>query len=212
MWLGMLAAAAGQVTPALGAPLDVVAGPLLAYLAWLAHVAGEAPLAVLPVRLGWSVALALGCVLPAALALAARALWRRASERAPAGPSPALRRFLVGAVVAGAASGVVVVRHTAMPTLRAPPNGLVVSFLDIGQGDATLIQDGAGANVLFDGGPPEGHVMRQLKRADVHHLDLVIATHQSRDHQGGLHEVLAHIPIRLLLENGDGHTIRTSCD
>jgi competence protein ComEC len=32
----------------------------------------------------------------------------------------------------------------------------------------------------------------------------MVATHQSRDHQGGLHEVLARIPTDALLENGDG--------
>jgi competence protein ComEC len=79
-----------------------------------------------------------------------------------------------------------------------------VSFLDIGQGDATLIQDGAGAAVLFDGGPPEARVYRQLKAAGVRRLDLMVATHQSRDHQGGLHEVLERIPTGFLLENGYG--------
>jgi competence protein ComEC len=38
----------------------------------------------------------------------------------------------------------------------------------------------------------------------VHRLDLMVATHQSRDHQGGLHEVIDHIPTSLLLENSDG--------
>src|SRR5207248_4060444 len=86
----------------------------------------------------------------------------------------------------------------------APPIRLTVSFLDVGQGDATLIQDGAGAAVLFDGGPPEARAYRELRAAGVRHLDLVVATHQSRDHQGGLHEVLAHIPTEALLENGEG--------
>jgi competence protein ComEC len=58
--------------------------------------------------------------------------------------------------------------------------------------------------VLFDGGPPEARVDRLLRRAGVRSLDLVVATHKSRDHQGGLPEVLERIPARLLLENGDG--------
>jgi competence protein ComEC len=86
----------------------------------------------------------------------------------------------------------------------APPDALTVRFLDIGQGDATLIQDGAGAAVLFDGGPPEARVYRQLRSAGVRRLDLMVATHQSRDHQGGLAEVLDRIPTSLLLENSDG--------
>jgi competence protein ComEC len=79
-----------------------------------------------------------------------------------------------------------------------------VSFLDVGQGDSTLIQDGAGAAVLFDGGPPEARVYRLLREAGVRHLDVMVATHQSRDHQGGLHEVLERVPTDLLLENGYG--------
>ena len=94
-------------------------------------------------------------------------------------------------------------RH-AHPGFRAGPGELAVSFLDVGQGDATLIQDGDGTAVLFDGGPPEAGVQRALRAAGVRRLDLVVATHQSRDHQGGLHAVLARFPTRLLLENGDG--------
>jgi competence protein ComEC len=84
------------------------------------------------------------------------------------------------------------------------PDQPTVSFLDIGQGDATLIQDGAGASVLFDGGPPEARVYRLLRARGVRRLDLMVSTHQSRDHQGGLHEVLERIPTRLMLENGYG--------
>jgi competence protein ComEC len=81
-----------------------------------------------------------------------------------------------------------------------------VSFLDVGQGDATLIQDGHGASVLFDGGPPEARVYRKLRAAGVRRLDLMVSTHQSRDHQGGLHEVLDRIPTRAMVENGYGST------
>jgi competence protein ComEC len=91
----------------------------------------------------------------------------------------------------------------AHPPFRAGPGEVVVSFLDVGQGDATLVQDGDGTSVLFDGGPPEAAVHRALRAAGVRRLDLVVATHQSRDHQGGLHAVLSRIPTRLLLENGD---------
>jgi competence protein ComEC len=84
------------------------------------------------------------------------------------------------------------------------PSHPTVRFLDVGQGDATLIQDGHGASVLFDGGPPESRVYRKLRAAGVARLDLMVATHQSRDHQGGLAEVIDRIPTGTLLENGDG--------
>jgi competence protein ComEC len=79
-----------------------------------------------------------------------------------------------------------------------------VSFLDVGQGDATLIQDPKGAAVLFDGGPPEARAARLIKRLGVRRLDLVVATHASRDHHGGLKEVLERFPVGLLLDGGDG--------
>ena len=43
MWLGMLSAAAAQVSPSLAAPLNALDGPLLAYLGALARAAGAAP-------------------------------------------------------------------------------------------------------------------------------------------------------------------------
>jgi len=115
-----------------------------------------------------------------------------------------LRPLPVAAAVGCVAIVGVLAWHHAHPPFRAGPGEVVVSFLDVGQGDATLIQDGDGTSVLFDGGPPEAAVHRLLRRAGVRRLDLVVATHQSRDHQGGLHGVLARIPVRLLLENGDG--------
>ena len=128
----------------------------------------------------------------------AAARWRGSGGGGRLGPVRALAA--VGCV---AAVALLWWRH-AHPPFRAGPGEVVVSFLDVGQGDATLIQDGTGTSVLFDGGPPEAAVHRALRAAGVRRLDLVVATHQSRDHQGGLHAVLARIPTRLLLENGDG--------
>jgi competence protein ComEC len=205
MWLGMLSAAAAQVSPALAAPFNALAGPLVAYLSALAHAAAGLPYAVIPVRLGSPAALALAVATPLVLGAAVRALSRRLP---PAGVTPPLlaagRAPLVGvACVALACAALVAVRH-AHTDFRAAPGELVVSFLDVGQGDATLIQDGTGASMLFDGGPPEARVYRGLRAAGVRRLDLMVATHQSRDHQGGLHDVLERFPTRLLLENADG--------
>jgi competence protein ComEC len=86
----------------------------------------------------------------------------------------------------------------------APPGELTVRFLDVGQGDATLVQHPDGAAVLFDGGPPEGGVARLLRRAGVRRLDVVVATHASRDHHGGLGAVLDRYPVGLLVDGGDG--------
>jgi competence protein ComEC len=121
----------------------------------------------------------------------AAAMWRRAS-------SP--RR----AAAAGVLVALVLIAWARATGPAEPPRYLTVSFLDVGQGDATLVQDGPGAAVLFDGGPPEARVWRLLHDAGVRRLDLVVATHASRDHHGGLLEVLRRIPVGTLLDGGDG--------
>jgi competence protein ComEC len=98
------------------------------------------------------------------------------------------------AVVAGAA-------WTVPPRI---PEHLTIDYLDVGQGDATLIRDAAGAAVLFDGGVPEARVDRLLHRLGVRSLSVVVATHQSRDHHGGLLQVVRRFPVGLFVDGGDG--------
>ena len=139
------------------------------------------------------------------LASAATALTQtlraRAPELAGAWRRAAFHKRLA-LVVAAAALGALAWQRAAGPA--APPGHLTVSFLDVGQGDATLIQDGSGAAVLFDAGPPEARTYRLLRRAGVRSLDLVVATHASRDHHGGLVEVLRRVRTGALLDGGDG--------
>ena len=85
-----------------------------------------------------------------------------------------------------------------------PPSGqLRLSFLDVGQGDATLIQHG-GAAVLVDTGPPDGPILARLRAAGVRALDVLAVTHAQADHEGGASAVLSRYPVRLLLDGGDG--------
>ena len=78
---------------------------------------------------------------------------------------------------------------------------LVVTFLDVGQGDATLIETVGGAQVLIDGGP-NASVLQELARAlpvfDTD-LDLVIGTHPDMDHIGGLVDVLERYDVKHIL-------------
>ncbi|HZH24037.1 MAG TPA: MBL fold metallo-hydrolase, partial [Solirubrobacteraceae bacterium] len=83
------------------------------------------------------------------------------------------------------------------------PGELVVSFLDVGQGDATLLQRGP-ASVLVDTGPPGGPILRRLEDAGVNQLDLLVLTHAESDHEGmALPVIAAHRP-RLVLDGGAG--------
>jgi len=215
MWLGMLEAAVGQLA-VLGAPLDELgralaillgrlARPPVAYIAWLAERFGELPGGKLEVSLGSPVALGAAY---GALAAGVVVLRRTAGRLGPRAEAALARwRRLPRARRAGAAAvGVALLLLVAAESLAppAPPERLTVRFLDVGQGDATLIQHPDGTSLLFDGGPPEAHTVRLLRQAGVRRLALLVATHQSRDHQGGLPEVLRHFHVDTLLDGGDG--------
>jgi competence protein ComEC len=211
MWAGMLQCALAQLPNVLIAPhavvelLGLVDGALLGALRSIARTFAEAPGSTVVLPLGSRTGVVLAYGLMAAAVASIRRGARRAEPRASAAAAawrrlPSRRRVAAAAI----AAGFVAVGWSYATEPPPPPARPTVSFLDVGQGDATLIQDGAGAAVLFDGGPPEARVYRKLKAAGVQRIDLMVATHQSRDHQGGLHEVLERIPTRLLLENGYG--------
>jgi competence protein ComEC len=215
MWVGMLEAAVGQA-PALGPPfeaaghalataLGALARPPVAYIAWLAERFGDLPGGQLKLPLRSPLALTSAYVGLGAFVVALRHHAARLGPRAEAAMA-GWRRLPRGTraglvALAVALSALAGAQALAPP---APPGQLTVRYLDVGQGDATLIQHPDGTALLFDGGPPEAHTVRLLRQAGVSRLALVVATHQSRDHQGGLADVLRHFPVGLLLENGDG--------
>ncbi len=70
------------------------------------------------------------------------------------------------------------------------PNEPTLVALDVGQGDAILLQDPSGQAILVDGGPDPRMLDRALRRNGVQRLDLVVVTHGDLDHVGGVIEVL----------------------
>ncbi len=76
-----------------------------------------------------------------------------------------------------------------------------VVFVNVGQGDAILIDSGA-TEVLVDGGPEgsEAAVARAMRRAGIDDLDLVVATHMHADHVNATDELIERYrPTRLLV-------------
>jgi competence protein ComEC len=69
--------------------------------------------------------------------------------------------------------------------------------LDVGQGDAILVQDGAHA-LLVDAGPDES-VVQALARCHVMHLDAVLVTHLHDDHYGGLASLVGRMAVDSVL-------------
>jgi competence protein ComEC len=197
MWLGTLAGVLGGDA---ARALDAVAQFPLAYLAWLGRTAAAVPHASLPVKLPGPLAAAAMYAAIGAASLA-RPLHRKVGRRAP-------RRSVLVAWLT-AAVGVAVLLA---PAPAKPPDGFVVSALDIGQGDAILLQHATHA-VLFDAGPPGAPVVKRLRESGVSRLDALVITHSSADHGGGAKAVLDALPVALVLdgrkapdehEHGDG--------
>jgi competence protein ComEC len=70
--------------------------------------------------------------------------------------------------------------------------------LDVGQGDAILLQPAGGAAILVDGGPPGDGIERMLRSAGVERLGAALLTHEQSDHAGGIVELLGDLPVERL--------------
>jgi len=85
---------------------------------------------------------------------------------------------------------------------------LVVSFLDVGQGDATLIRTPEGNDILIDGGP-DNTVIKKLGEYlpfGDWDIELMILTHPHADHVTGLIEVLERFEVDKVLTTGVLHS------
>jgi competence protein ComEC len=96
---------------------------------------------------------------------------------------------------------IVVAFLTSFAAATMPDNNLHVSVLDVGEGDAILIQSGS-QNVLVDGGPSPQAISLGLSGKIPfwnRNLDLVILTHPHLDHLSGLIEVMNRYQVAQVL-------------
>lgn len=220
MWLGMLVSIGAQVPGFPVAIPNALAAPLLAYIAQVAAWCGRPDWAYLNLRLGlgglvacYGLLGAIATVGPWLLRRLALASVRRGKtlhgprrnalpvqwlEKALHQPS---RRRVAGLM----AVALIALALAWLPVLggadgAAPISGLRISVLDVGQGDAILLQPPAGAPaVLVDGGPHDGGLAGQLREAGVEALGVAIVTHEQADHAGGVEDVLGSLAIHRLL-------------
>ena len=89
---------------------------------------------------------------------------------------------------------------------------LIISMLDIGQGDAVLIQTGA-KNILIDTGDDKYYedgkkgkentqLLTELQKLKIDHIDTLVMTHAHADHIGKADKVIAQYGVKELVYNG----------
>ena len=99
-----------------------------------------------------------------------------------------------------------------LPALVLASGTLTITVLDVGQGDATLIESPSGQTLLFDGGyngKGNSVVIPFLQSKGITSLDYMVASHYHADHIGGLDEVIAQIPVGIAYDRGWSYTTLT---
>jgi competence protein ComEC len=80
-----------------------------------------------------------------------------------------------------------------------------ITVLDVGQGDAILVEGGRGGRMLIDGGPDPGRLLVELDRRLPpwdRRLDVVVLTHPHEDHVAGLALLLERYRVGRTYETG----------
>lgn len=194
---GFALALLGVLVPSLGALCATVLGPLVDAVSRAAELFSAAPLAGVPIGAPTLASSALFYVI-----LIGAAEWLRGRLQ-----------VVRGAMLATTVLAILIWSHVLVAAGRAP---LVMTFLDVGQGDAVVIQAPPGRTVMVDGGGEvEGHVtgydvgarrvVPALRRLGLRHIDLLILTHPHEDHVGGLVAVLQNFSVGLVLDSGFVH-------
>jgi competence protein ComEC len=130
---------------------------------------------------------------------------RRPGQAPPGGHAPTARprlgqgaRVVLSAAVIVAAIGSAAVAEAATRNTR-----LIV--LDVGQGDAILLESRTGARMLVDGGPDPGQLLVELDARVPpwdRRIDIVVLTHPHEDHVAGLAALLDRYAVRTVYEPG----------
>lgn len=82
---------------------------------------------------------------------------------------------------------------------------LKITLLDVGQGDAILIETPQKKNILVDAGEEKfvrWSVLSPLKRKGISHLDIFVLTHAHDDHIGGAASILSGLNVQQVWSSG----------
>ncbi|MFV2001191.1 MAG: ComEC/Rec2 family competence protein [Acidimicrobiia bacterium] len=193
LWTSLLVTVSAQLAVA---PIVISVFGTMPLFAPLANLV-VAPIVTLATVAG-GLSLVVGVFEPVATVAASAVL--RIADSAASGPQlggPAILGVVtVGVFVATRSTrplgiaAAILVAAVAVGGPDAWPATPTVTALDIGQGDAILIQDPTGRTMLIDGGPDPGLIDRALRRQGVSRIDVVVATHGDADHVAGLIDVV----------------------
>ena len=183
--LGVIGALLAQISPGAATAAAATAGAPVAVIVWAAETFSSGPRLTVE-------------------ALASPALW---SLLAAVAGVLVLRRRAPGLAIAGA--GVVLVVLLA-PLPGSGPDDvetLTVSFLDVDQALAVLVEapdgtDGT-ARMLYDAGLDADAATAHLAERDITSLDALVLSHPHHDHSGGMPQVLRETDVDALLVGPD---------
>lgn len=206
MVFGAAAAGVGAAFPGAAWPLVIAAYASAAALRHVVELSAAVPLASVGVPSG----IPTGVAVSIALAVAWLALPRVASEaravlRGVVRPRPrlSLPRPRVTPSMPLLGVGVVVLAVSAFTVSALPrPAGSRLHALDVGQGDAFLLESD-GRYALIDGGPDPTLLLRRLGEILPpwhRRIDLIALTHEHADHGNGLLAVLDRYDVGLAIE------------
>ncbi|WP_183163707.1 MBL fold metallo-hydrolase [Alteribacter keqinensis] len=88
------------------------------------------------------------------------------------------------------------------PLSEMPKGSLEVSFLDVGQGDATLFQTEEAVILVDAGRHDQDEVVHYLNERGVTHIDLLVGTHPHADHIGQMPQVLDAFEVKEVWMSG----------
>lgn len=202
--IGGLAVAAGA-PGALGTVLAAPAWVTLRLVVTIVEAAAAFPLASVSLEPPLGSIVALGTVAVGGAVMAWR---RRAIRRVRARPLERQNLPVAqGSRVLRAASGVLVIAvMTSGAVIVTRPAGVArVTVLDVGQGDAILVEGSRGGRLLVDGGPDPDRLLVELDRRIPpwdRRIDALILSHPHEDHVAGLALLLDRYTVGRVFEPG----------
>jgi competence protein ComEC len=209
--IGMAAALLGLITPIAGQIFGWVLWPFLAYMIAVVQWLGTSASVI---SVDWINPIFIG-VYYLVLALLIMAYERR--QKAARLLSGASGLMKAGVSFSFGVSGkmkwiaVLLLLIAVLTTFTAatmPDSNLRVSFLDVGEGDAILVQKGS-TQVLIEGGPsPQSITLALSKQMPFwdRTIDAVILTHPHQDHLAGLTEVLRRYKVKKVIMTGNDYS------